>query len=110
MTDVVRVCIRIYIFTDNPYFWPLFKLKEEKLYLIPVFIKKDICSPRGNTSICMACNTVYSGTKEEYTGNGEARTWSLFSHKDLGVWRLERETPVIGYAWTDDDSCAMGSS
>lgn len=58
----------------------------------------------------MACNSVYSGTKEEYTGNGEARTWSLFSHKDLGVWRLEKETPVIGYAWTDDDSCAMVSS
>lgn len=46
----------------------------------------------------MACNSVYSGTKEEYTGNGEARTRSLFSHKDLVVWRLERETPVIGYA------------
>lgn len=105
---MIDVCIRIYIFIDNLYFWFFFKLKEEKLYLILVFIKKDICSFRGNISICMVCNFVYFGIKEEYIGNGEVRIWLLFFYKDLGVWRLERETLVIGYVWIDDDFCVMG--
>lgn len=79
MTQMLGAFVSVYK-TDNPTFLTFLHIDRGKhlsdFYQNSLKKKKrySFRSPRGNASICMAFNTVYSGTKEEYTGNREART------------------------------------